>query len=127
MINYASDAQRLQSYGFYAQPAALDVAAGQRLSEEGFWFQGVMGNERVGVDTLLSVVSSLAGMRPFNIFMPLIGAGYFMLIWATAALGLARELRVRLALCIGIAMALSSLTTLGMLSQLLGQIFGLSG
>jgi hypothetical protein len=127
MINYAADAQRLQAYGFYAQPGVFEVAGGGRLSEEGYWFQGVMGNERVGVDTLLALLSSLSGMRPFNAFMPVIGAGYFMLIWATAALGLARERRVRLALCIGAATVLSSLTTLGFLSQLLGQIFGLAG
>ena len=127
MINYASTAQRLLDYPFYAQPPALDVAGGGKLSQEGFWFHDVLGNERVGVDTLLALVSALARVRPFNAFMPFIGAGYFMLIWASAALGLARESRPRLALGIGVAVVLSSLTTLGVLYQLLGQVFGLAG
>ena len=127
MINYASTAQRLIDYPFYSQPQAMDVAGGDRLSQESFWFHDVLGNERVGVDTLLAVVTALARVRPFNAFMPFIGAGYFALIWASCALGLAREPRRRLALCIGAAVVLSSLTTLGLLYQLLGQIYGLAG
>ena len=127
MINYASTAQRLAQYPFYSQPGPMDVADGRHLSQEAFWFHDVLGNERVGVDTLLSLISSLAHLRPFNAFMPFIGAGYFALIWASAAMGLARELRARLALCIGAAVVLSSLTTLGVLYQLLGQVFGLAG
>lgn len=126
MINYSSTAQRLIDYPFYAEAPAMDVASGARLSQEGFWFHDILGNERVGVDTLLAVVSAVTHVRTFNAFMPFIGAGYFMLIWAGAALGLARERRVVLAAGVGFALMLSSLTTLGLLYQLLGQIFGLA-
>ncbi len=126
MTNYASTAQRLVDYPFYALPPQAAIDAGRQLSAEGYWFHDILGNERVGVETLLAMVVVLAKTDAFRAFMPLCIAGYFLLIWATAGLAIARTYRPWLAFGAGLALALSSLTTLGLLYQLLGQIFGLA-
>jgi hypothetical protein len=127
MTGYCSTAQRLVDYGYYTLPPADKIAAGHDLNPESTWFLDVVGNERVGVDSLFALVVALTKLNPFNAFMPFIGIAYFMLILATASLGISRSYKPRLAFFIGLGLTLSSLTTLGVMYQLLGQVYGLAG
>jgi hypothetical protein len=126
MTGYCSTAQRLVDFGFYALPPAGQIAAGHQLNAESIWFLDVIGNERVGVDSFFALVVAMTKLNAFNAFMPVIGVAYFMLIWATASMVLSRSNKTRLAFFVGLGLTLSSLTTLGVMYQLLGQVYGLA-
>ena len=127
MTNYALAADRFAHTGNYTPPPPpIDNLSIFRGYDFAYWVVYAVNTERAGVEHLLALVISIVGMRGFLVFMPLILAGYPALIWASSALLLRRSSQSMPALLLGIALALSGLTALGVLLQLLAQVYGLT-
>jgi hypothetical protein len=92
----------------------------------GVWSIYVVKGERTGVETLLAIVAATTHLRSFQAFMSFVIAGHLALVSATAALGWSIRSRVRDAWFVGVLMAVSPETSLGVFNQLLGQVFGLA-
>lgn len=122
MANYALGAKRFMQHGFFDLPDIPTFLAGRDYSLP-YWFQTLV--ERAGSELLLSWVAALTGLSAIEIFMPVILALHVTLICTAGALVFASSGNHRAAfLTCGLA-ALSALTTLGTLYQLLGQATGL--
>jgi hypothetical protein len=122
MTFYALNAQYFARNAYYAVPAAGSV----QLKDVEPWRVFVMSAERSGVEQLLATVISITKLRGVEAFMPLNCAGYLALVLSTAALCARRSARPLRSYAVAAAIALSPLTTLGFLEQLLGQVFGLA-
>jgi len=125
MTNYSLAADRLVSHGFYAMPAmrADEIFRGYNPS---YWFEYVLSGERTGVEMLLAVTASVMHIRGFQAFMSTIMAFNLSLIGCAAALGWVLRAKLSDAFIVGGLMAISPLTTLGTLYQLLAQVCGLA-
>ncbi len=122
MPHYAVDADHFARNGYYAAPSTSPVD----LSKAQPWLIFAAGGERSGVEVLLADVTSITRLHGVEAFMPFIGAGYFALLLATAGMVARRSSRPVRAYAAAAALALSPITTLSVLEQLLGQVFGLA-
>ena len=125
MTNYSLAADRLVSHGFYALPAMRpdEIFRGYNPS---YWFEYVLSGERTGVEMLLAVSASVMHIRGFQAFMSTIMAFNLSLIGCAAALGWVLRTKLSDAFIVGGLLAISPLTTLGTLYQLLAQVCGLA-
>ena len=125
MANYCLAAQRFLNHGFFELPNTDDLLFGRDYSLA-YWFMHVGSGARAGSDLMLSVVWSFFGLNAHQIFMPVIMALHLSLISATGSMVANIGLSMR---AIGVSMglmAISPLTTLGSLYQMIGQVGGLS-
>ncbi len=125
MTNYALGADRFVTHGFF-QPPPLRPDEIYRGYTAFYWFLYALGGMRAGVEVLLALVAAVTHLRGFQAFMSFILACTLSLVCATAALGWSVRRRLCDAWLVGGLIAVSPLTTLGAVYQLLGQIPGLS-
>jgi hypothetical protein len=125
MANYALMAQRFVNHGFGDVPQESELVHGTDFSQF-YWFLHVPGRVRPGADLLLAWVASLTGLTTQQAFMPVILAFHLALISAAGALVFRSEERSGHSLLACILMALSAITTLGALYQLIAQVLGLA-
>lgn len=125
MANYCLAAQRFLNHGFFDQPNLDDLVSGKDYSLA-YWFMHAAGGVRSGSELMLAVVWAFSGLNAHQIFMPVIMALHLALVAGTGAMvaGLGKSKRTPL-IAMGL-LALSPLTSLGALYQLIGQVGGLA-
>ena len=125
MANYSLRAQRLQNNGFNDFPPLQDLVQGRDYSQF-YWFMDVPGGMRVGSDLVLAWLASLTGLSPHQVFMPLMLAFHLALLSVAGAVVCPSLEQRGQALMTCVLLALSALTTLGTLAQLIAQVAGLA-
>lgn len=128
MANYCLGARRLYDHGLYDIPDGQTLLTGRDYSQF-YWFLHVPSMSRVGCELTLAWVRSIARTHEHAIFMPVILAFHLVLISAAGALVMqsAKEKehrRAALATCL--LLALSAMTTLGTVYQVIAQVVGLA-
>lgn len=123
MANYVMGAQRLIDGGYFASPEPADLFSGYDYTKY-LYFLHVPGMHRPGSELMLGFVGTTTHLLPAQIFMPTILAMHLALVAATGAMVYDGERNRRLAIGAALLMALSSLTTLGTLYQLIAQVGG---
>lgn len=122
MAHYALGAQRLVDEAFIQD---VDADAWARQTDWSIYYIGYqISGVRSGAELLLAWTIALTGETGHAVFMPLILAFHVVLIWAATALisvqhRFARVLAASLLAC-------SAMLTLGVTTQLLGQVLGLT-
>jgi len=125
MANYVLAAHRFHDYGFFALPDG-DALLHNRDTSLYYWFMHAVIGDRPGSELLLAWLMSLTRLNGLQVFMPLILALHLALVAAAGALA-GRSPRARTAaLLTCFLVACSSLTTLGVVYQLIAQTFGLA-
>lgn len=125
MANYALGAQRFLTGGFFAEPNFASFFAGKDYASI-YWSMHVAGGSRAGSELMLSAVWGASGQNAHFIFMPVIFALHLSLVSATGALVASNsKLRWLPFIAMGL-MAVSPMSTLGVLYQLIGQVGGLT-
>lgn len=123
MVNYVLGAHRLLDQP-YLQLPDMESLALKRDATLGFWFYAVLGI-RPGSELMLAWLVSLTSISGLQVFMPLIMAFHLALISASGAL-MCCSSRHRLAASLTcLWLGFSALSTLGVLYQLVAQVFGL--
>ena len=125
MANYVLAAHRFHDYGFFAIPDQ-DAFLHNRDTTLYYWFMHAVVGDRPGSELLLAWLMSLTRLTGLQVFMPLILSLHLTLVAAAGALA-GRSPRARTAaLLTCFLVACSSLTTLGVVYQLIAQTFGLA-
>jgi hypothetical protein len=125
MTNYVLGADGFLTHGFLSPFDPNALAEGRALSEI-FWLPASLSGIRHGCELTLAWLMSLTGLSGHQIFMPLIVAFHLSLVAAAGAL-VVRGRKSRLAGLVTCAVtALSSLVTLGTMSQLIAQTIGIA-
>jgi len=124
MGNYCLRATRLAHHGFDDLPTRAELLEGIDRTQI-WWAFDVISKVRIGCDLLLALCMGATGLSAHQAYMPLILAFHLALISAAAGLTLEADGRRRAALWVGALVAVSPLTTLGTLYQLLGQVSGI--
>lgn len=125
MANYCLAAQRFLNHGFFDRPNLDDLVTGKDYSLA-YWFMHVAGGVRSGSELMLAVVWAFSGLNSHQIFMPVIMALHLTLIAGAGAM-VARVGKANRTPLIAMGLlALSPLTSLGALYQLIGQVGGLA-
>ena len=125
MANYCLGAQRFLNAGYFDEPNLTDLFAGRNYSLA-YWFMHVAGKMRAGSELMLSVWWAATGLNAHQIFMPIIFALHLSLICATGALVAGKNFSKKAPLIAMSLLAISPLTTLGAIDQLIGQVGGLT-
>jgi hypothetical protein len=125
MANYCLGAQRFHDHGFADIPDKGDLLEGRDYTLC-YWFMHVPIMVRAGSEMTLAWVVSLTGLTVHQAFMPLILAFYLMLLSSSGALLCPSEEARGRALVVCLLLAISALTTLGAVYQLIAQVAGVS-
>jgi hypothetical protein len=125
MANYCLAAQRFLNHGFFDQPNLDDLVSGKDYSLA-YWFLHAAGGVRSGSELMLAVVWAFSGLNAHQIFMPVIMALHLALIAATGAMVIRVGRPTRTPMIAMGLLALSPLSSLGALYQLIGQVGGLA-
>jgi hypothetical protein len=125
MANYVLASHRFLDHGYFAVP---DKASFVHASDPdlNYWFVHAIGGIRPGADLLLAWVLSLTGLDGFQAFMPVVLALHLVLIASTGALVCRPSSSPRAALLACLLLSVSALAALGVLYQLIAQVFGLA-
>jgi hypothetical protein len=123
MANYTLAAQRIVTHGFFDIPGAAELVTGQDYSLA-YWFFNL--GVRPGAEMLTAWVSGLTRLSPHQTFMPLILALHLVLISAASGLALRGPRPLLAAFLTCCLLAVSAMTALGALYQLIGQVGGLA-
>lgn len=125
MANYCLGAARFLQHGFFEPPDLGALFQGRDYSEA-YWYLYAPGKVRPGSELTLAIVWGVTGLNAHQIFMPVIVALDLALISAVGGM-VAGVTRNRLAPLIAMSLlAVSPLTSLGSLYQLIGQVGGLA-
>ncbi len=125
MANYSLAAQRFLNHGFFDQPNLGDLFAGRDYSLA-YWFMHVAAGVRSGSELMLATVWAATGLNAHQVFMPVIMALHLSLIAGAGSMVVGVQNAKRAPLITMGLLALSPLTTLGTLYQLIGQVGGLA-
>lgn len=125
MANYCLAAQRFFNHGFFDPPNLNDLFTGKDYSQS-YWFMHVLAGTRSGSELILAAIWSLTGLNAHKIFMPVILALHLSLISSGAALVAGPVRSAKAPLIAAGLLAISPLTALGTLYQLIGQVGGLA-
>ena len=125
MANYCLGAQRFLNHGFFDQPNLDDLVTGKDYSIT-YWFLHAAGGARSGSELMLAVIWAISGLNAHQIFMPVILALHLALVAGTGAMVVGLTTASRTSLIAMGLIAVSPLTSLGTLYQLIGQVGGLS-
>jgi hypothetical protein len=123
MANYTLEAQRLLEHGSSDLPDFNKYLIGSDLSEV-YWFVSL--GARPGSDLMLAWVAHITGLSTHRVFMPIMMALHLTLISVTMAMLYSGRRFYRASLITGLLLAMSALTTLGTLYQLIAQVGGLA-
>jgi hypothetical protein len=124
MANYCLGAQRFLNSGYYDLPDTQTYLAGKDYSQA-FWFMHVGNGARSGSELILAAVWGATSLNAHQIFMPVILALHISLICAGAAMTVRSSRAIKAPLIACALLAISPLTTLGAIYQLIGQVGGL--
>lgn len=124
MANYCLGATRFLKKGYTELPTDKEFIANNFTLFS--WYLYNVLKARAGSELLLAWISSVLQLNPLQLFMPLILALHLTLVSTTGALIYFNSKWRKASLWVCFLMACSSLTTLGTLYQLIGQIGGLS-
>ena len=125
MANYALGAQRFLNHGFFDQPNLGDLFSGKDYSLA-YWFMHAAGGVRSGSELMLAVVWAFSGLNAHQVFMPVIMALHIALVAGTGAMVSGFSISRKTPTIAMLLIALSPMTTLGALYQLIGQVGGLA-
>ena len=125
MANYSLGAQRFYEGGYFSSPDMESFFQGRNYSDA-FWFMHVFAHARSGSELLLALVWASVGKNPHQMFMPVVIALNGALLFAGAALLAGRPQRAYAAPVVAVLLAVSPMTTLGALFQLIAQVGGLA-
>lgn len=125
MANYCLGAQRFLNHGFFDEPNLDDLFAGRDYSLA-YWFMHASAGVRSGSELMLAFVWSVSALNAHQLFMPVIMALHLALISAAGALVAGFGNRNKTPLIAMALLAVSPMTTLGALYQLIGQVGGLA-
>lgn len=124
MANYCLAADRFLHHGYYDLPAQTDLE-GRDYSQH-YWFMHGLQQIRPGSELMLAFASSLTGLNPHEVFMPVIITFGMLQITAMGAIAMFRGRYRRIALLAFFLFATSPLFGLGTLYQLIAQVGGLA-
>jgi hypothetical protein len=124
MANYVLGGHHFASNGYFAPPDADTLTGGLDYSLT-YWDFVITGS-RLGSELLLAWVISVTGLTGHQIFMPVIVTMQLALISATGSLLYTSRRAKSAALMTCLLLALSALSALGVLYQLISQTGGLS-
>lgn len=146
MANYCLAADRFYHHGFFEFPKPEHLIRGEYWADV-FWFMHVWIGQRPGCELILSWAMSVSGLNAHEVFMPVIMAMFLGLVTTASALVMfpsevarRRAAGERIdptdedeadgnytaAWITGFLVAVSALTTLGVMYQLIAQVVGLS-
>ncbi|MEC8086108.1 MAG: hypothetical protein VX096_04015 [Pseudomonadota bacterium] len=125
MANYALAAQRSQNFGLEHTPDFVSLLNGGDQSHY-FWFMHAVMGHRIGSEILLSYFASLTGLNAHQIFMPTIVMLHMSLVTAIGALACNSNLSKNIIFLSMLFVALSPLTILGTIFQLIAQVGGIA-
>lgn len=124
MTHYALGSMRVLNGGFFDPPSLDAVVQGTDHSAYDA-YKYILFNARSGAERMLAALWTATGLNAQLVFMPLVMALHLMLVSAAAAM-VANVPRARWApLLVAALMAISPLTTLGAMYQLIAQVAGL--
>jgi hypothetical protein len=125
MANYCLGGQHFLDHGYFELPDEQELVGGRDYGLF-YYFLHVTLMERGGSQLVLAWAAHLAGRNCLQVFMPLLLALHLVLLSAAAGLVCRRDDRAWPALLAGALLALSALNTLGVVFQLMSQVFGLA-
>ena len=125
MANYCLGAQRFLNAGYFDLPNLNDLYSGRNYSLE-YWYMHVAGGMRSGSELTLAVLWAATGLNAHQLYMSVIFALHLSLICSTGALVAGHKFPKKAPLIAMFLLAISPMTTLGALFQLIGQIGGLT-
>jgi hypothetical protein len=123
--NYCTGGERVLRHGFLEVPDEATLVGGLDYTQC-YWFMHVPGCVRPGSELVLAWVAALTGLSCLEAFMVTILGFHLVLIAAGGALVLRSEALSWPALLTCALLALSALTSLGALLQLIAQVIGLA-
>ncbi|MEI6106022.1 MAG: hypothetical protein WCR49_03320 [Opitutae bacterium] len=124
MANYCLAADRFLHHGYYDLPAQTDLE-GRDYTQQ-YWFMHGLQQIRPGSELTLSFASSVSGLNPHEVFMPVIIVFSLMQIFALGAIAVYRGRHRKIALLAFCLFATSPLFGLGTLYQLIAQVGGIA-
>ena len=124
MTNYVLAAQHFLHHGYMQPPSEQALLQNSDVSLF-YWFMYSVHGARPGSDLLLAWAMSITGLSGHEVFMPVILALHLALISATGGLVYAGSANRSAALVAALLVAVSPLSTMGVIYQLIGQVFGL--
>lgn len=125
MANYCLGAARFLQHGFFEAPDLNTLYEGRDYSLA-YWFLYVVGKVRPGSELMLAVIWGVTGLNAHQIFMPVIMALNLALISAVGGMVVGVTRNRKAPLIAMSLMAVSPLSSLGSLYQLIGQVGGLA-
>ncbi len=124
MVNYCLLAERLLHNGLLVRPSAEALASGTDLSLASWFIESATA--RPGSQLVLAWVATIVRRPLPELFMPVIIALHLALVASAGALVYQTRHARRAAVATCWLVAFSPLTTLGTVSQLIAQVFGLA-
>lgn len=125
MANYCLGAARFLRHGFFDAPDMRQVYEGRDYSLA-YWQLHVPGKVRPGSELMLAFAWGVTGFNAHQVFMPLIMGLNLALISAVGGMVVSVTHNRKAPLIAMCLMAISPLTSLGSLYQLIGQVGGLA-
>lgn len=124
MANYCLAADRFLNHGYYDLPEQTHLEG--RDYTQHYWFMHGLQQIRPGSELTLAFAASLTGLKPHEVFMPVIMVFSMLQIFALGAVAMWRGRNRRLTLLAFALFATSPLFGLGTLYQLIAQVGGIS-
>jgi hypothetical protein len=124
MANYCLAADRFLHHGYYDLPAQTDLE-GRDYTQQ-YWFMHSLQQIRPGSELTLAFASSVSGLNPHEVFMPVIIVFSMMQIFALGAIAIFRGRHRKIAVLAFFLFATSPLFGLGTLYQLIAQVGGIA-
>ena len=125
MTNYVLSGQRLFDHALQHTPTVTEYLSDRDPSLH-YWFGHVYTGTRAGSEMLLAWLHGVVGLTTLELFMPLIVALYFTLLSAVGGLVYRTAGHRSKALWACLLLVCSALTSLGLLYQLIAQVWGLA-
>ena len=124
MANYCLAADRFLHHGYYDLPTQTDLE-GRDYTQQ-YWFMHGLQQIRPGSELTLAFASSVSGLNPHEVFMPVIVMFSMMQIFALGAIAVHRGRYRKVAVLAFFLFATSPLFGLGTLYQLIAQVGGIA-
>lgn len=124
MANYCLAADRFLHHGYYDLPQQTELE-GRDYSQH-YWYMHALQQIRPGSELVLSFASSVTGLNPHEVFMPVIIMFSLIQLCAMGAVAMYRGRYRKIALLAFLLFATSPLFGLGTLYQLIAQQGGIA-
>lgn len=124
MANYCLAADRFLHHGYYELPEQTQLEG--RDYTQHYWFMHGLQQIRPGSELTLAFAASITGLKPHEVFMPVIMVFSMLQIFALGAVAIWRGRHRRLTLLALALFATSPLFGLGTLYQLIAQVGGIA-